>query len=265
MTIFGKNQKTSSMIKIEKIKFSFPENNLLIFDDLNIELSDFQPISILGPSGCGKSTLLRCISGYLSTLEGTIKINNYSPEEGRINKKIGFAFQEPALLEWCNVEENIMLPEKIGKKVMSVNESEERLSFLLQLTDLDRFRNYYPYQLSGGMKQRVSLARALFTKPDLLLLDEPFASLDLLTRTQLAINLRKMINEVKTPTILVTHSIEEAIIFANRIVILTALPTKVKEIIDVDLKIENIKSLESVEFLSIVSKCRSLLLNETKN
>jgi NitT/TauT family transport system ATP-binding protein len=251
------------MIKINKIKFGYPENDLLVFNNLTIELVAKQPISILGPSGCGKSTLLRCISGYLTISEGEIIINHLSPEEARINKKIGFAFQEPALLEWCNVDENIMLPEKIGKKVMSVKESEERLNFLLQLTGLDRFRNYYPYQLSGGMKQRVSLARALYTKPDLLLLDEPFASLDLLTRTQLAINLRKMINEVKTPTILVTHSIEEAIIFANRILILTALPTNVKEIIDIDLEIENIKSLESAEFLAVVSKCRSLLLNES--
>ncbi|NVN96675.1 ABC transporter ATP-binding protein [Candidatus Nomurabacteria bacterium] len=253
------------MIQIDKIKFGYAENDLMVFNNLTIELSDNQPISILGPSGCGKSTLLRCVSGYLSIFEGTIKINSYSPEQARINKKIGFAFQEPALLEWCNVEENIILPEKIGKKVMENIESKERLRFLLQLTELEKFKKYYPYQLSGGMKQRVSLARALFTKPDLLLLDEPFASLDLLTRTQLAINLRKMINEIRTPTILVTHSIEEAIIFANRIIILTALPAKVKEIIDIELEFENIKSLESVEFLSIVSKCRSLLLNETKN
>jgi len=253
------------MIQIKDITFYYYENNLLILENFSLELEVYKPISILGPSGCGKSTLLRCISGYLSISEGTIKINELSPEEARINKKIGFAFQEPALLEWCNVEENIMLPEKIGKKVMTDLESKERLSFLLQLTGLEKFRNYYPYQLSGGMKQRVSLARALFTKPNLLLLDEPFASLDLLTRTQLAINLRKMIQEVKIPTILVTHSIEEAIIFANRIVILTSLPTKVKEIIDVDLKIEDIKSLESAEFLTVVSKCRTLLLTEKNN
>lgn len=252
------------MIKINNIKFIYPENNLQVFNRLSVELSEFQPISILGPSGCGKSTLLRCISGYLSVSEGTIKINDLNPEDARIRKKIGFAFQDPALLEWCTVKENIILPERIGKKVMSENESEERLKFLLQLTGLEKFTNYFPFQLSGGMKQRVSLARALFTKPDLLLLDEPFASLDLLTRTQLAINLRKMIQEVKTPTILVTHSIEEAIIFANRILILTSLPARIREIIDIDLKVENIESLESPEFLSVVSKSRTLLLNESE-
>jgi NitT/TauT family transport system ATP-binding protein len=249
------------MIKIEKIKFSYPENNILIFNDLSIFLKDDKPISILGPSGCGKSTLLRCISGYLPILSGTININNCSPQDARINKKIGFAFQEPALLDWRNVKDNIMLPENLGCKVMSNSESAERLRFLLELVGLSNFSFFYPAQLSGGMKQRVSLARALFTKPDLLLLDEPFASLDLLTRTHLAINLRKMICEIKTPTILVTHSIEEAIIFSNRIVILTTLPTSVKEVMDTDLKIDSINSLENPEYLSIVSKCRSLLLN----
>lgn len=253
------------MIKISNIKFSYPENNLCVFNDLTIEMDDFEAISILGPSGCGKSTLLRCISGYLNLLNGKILINNYSPESARVNKKIGFAFQEPVLLEWYSVKENIMLPEKIGKKVLSDYENNERISFLLNLTGLEKFKNYYPSQLSGGMKQRVSLARALFTKPDILLLDEPFASLDLLTRTELAINLRKMIHDVKIPTILVTHSIEEAIIFANRIVILSLLPTTVKENIIVDLKVENIKSLESMEFLAVVSKCRTLLLNESNN
>jgi NitT/TauT family transport system ATP-binding protein len=251
------------MIIINKIGFEYSENNLLVFNDLTIKMPEYQPISILGPSGCGKSTLLRCISGYLKVISGEIKINNYNPEDARKNKKIGFAFQDPALLDWKNVKNNIVLPEEIGNKVLNNIESQERLKFLLDLTSLEQFRNYYPYQLSGGMKQRVSLARALFTKPDLLLLDEPFASLDLLTRTQLAINLRKMIHEIKTPTILVTHSIEEAIIFANRIIILTSLPAEIKEIIDVNLKIENIKSLGSSEYLSVVSKCRALLLDET--
>jgi NitT/TauT family transport system ATP-binding protein len=249
------------MIQIKDITYSYSENSLLVFENFSLDLELNKPIAILGPSGCGKSTLLRCISGYLKIKNGEIKIHDSDPEKARINKKIGFAFQEPALLEWCSVSENIILPENIGKKVMSDLESKERLRFLLNLIGLEKFSNYYPYQLSGGMKQRVSLARALFTKPDLLLLDEPFASLDLLTRTKLAINLRKMIHEVETPTILVTHSIEEAIIFADRVIVLTSLPASIKKVINVDIKIENIKSLESPEYLSIVSKCRTLLLN----
>lgn len=253
------------MIKISNISFRYLENNLLVFNDLTIDIENNEPVSVLGPSGCGKSTLLRCISGFLESTHGNIYINGVSPEIARKNKRIGFAFQEPALLEWKNVEENIILPDVIGKRVMSDQERQERLMFLLKLTDLKNFRLYYPNQLSGGMRQRVSLARALYTKPDLLLLDEPFASLDLLTRTQLAINLRKMINEIKIPTILVTHSIEEAIIFANKIIILSSLPTTVKETIEINLNLENLKSLEKPEYLSLVSKCRSLLLNETPN
>jgi NitT/TauT family transport system ATP-binding protein len=255
------------MIKINNISFSYDSDKsiLNVLDDISLFLKNGETVSILGPSGCGKSTLLRCISGFLIPSNGEIYINGETPYFARKNKKIGFAFQEPALINWLNIEKNIIFSEKIGKSMLSNTQIQERSRFLLELVELSKFKKYYPDQLSGGMKQRVSLARALFTQPEILLLDEPFAALDLLTRTQLAINLRQMIKEVNTPTILVTHSIEEAVIFSNRIIILSALPAKVNEVIDTNLDIVNIKSLEDVKFLSVVAKCRSLLLMETKN
>lgn len=253
------------MIKIDNIKFSFQENNLLVLENINFEMANNQPVSILGPSGCGKSTLLRIISGFLKANTGIVDLNGFTPNQYIEKKEIGFAFQEPALLEWKNVKKNIELPENIGISTMSEQEKKERLSFLLELTELKEFEYYYPNQLSGGMKQRVSLARSLFTNPKLLLLDEPFASLDLLTRTTLAIKLRKMIDKINIPTILVTHSIEEAVIFADRIIILSALPAQIKKEININVRVDNFKSLENKEFQDIVAKCRLLLLEGWKN
>lgn len=247
------------MIKISDISFSYI-NGIDVIKEINFGVSLKESISILGPSGCGKSTLLRIISGFLKTNTGIVDLNGFTPNQYIKKKEIGFAFQEPALLDWKNIKENIELPENIGISTMSEQEKKERLSFLLELTELKGFGHYYPYQLSGGMKQRVSLARSLFTNPKLLLLDEPFAALDLLTRTTLAIKLRKMIDKINIPTILVTHSIEEAVIFADRIIILSALPAQIKKEINLNVRVDNIESLENKEFQNIVSMCRMLLL-----
>jgi len=249
------------MINISDIQFIYPKNNLEVFRNLTIDIPDSKPTAILGPSGCGKSTLLRCITGYLKINSGSIKLNGVDSYIVNNNKKIGFAFQETALIDWKNVEQNIFLPETIGKKVMSEEEQKKQLEFLLDLVELSDFGHFYPSQLSGGMKQRVNLARSLFTKPELLLLDEPFASLDLLTRTQLAINLRTMVDKINVPTILVTHSIEEAVIFADRIIIFSKLPAVVRETIYKDYVIGNVTELEKPQFTSTVTQCRKLLLN----
>ena len=249
------------MINISDIQFIYPKNNLEVFRNLTIDIPDSKPTAILGPSGCGKSTLLRCITGYLKINSGSIKLNGVDSYIVNNNKKIGFAFQETALIDWKNVEQNIFLPETIGKKVMSEEEQKKQLEFLLDLVELSDFGHFYPSQLSGGMKQRVNLARSLFTKPELLLLDEPFASLDLLTRTQLAINLRTMIDKINVPTILVTHSIEEAVIFADRIIIFSKLPAVVRETIYKDYVIDNVTELERPQFTSTVTQCRKLLLD----
>ena len=134
------------MIDIENIKFIFTENNLEVFRSLSLTIPDSKPTAILGPSGCGKSTFLRCITGYLKLSAGSIKINGIDSHIINKNKKIGFAFQETALLDWKNVEENIFLPETIGKRVMSNEEQKQQLDFLLNLVDLVNFRYYYPRQ-----------------------------------------------------------------------------------------------------------------------
>lgn len=248
------------MINITSINFIYKENSLEVFRDFTLNIPDSKPTAILGPSGCGKSTLLRCITGYLKIDSGSILLNGLDSYIVNKNKKIGFAFQETALLDWKNVEQNIFLPETIGKPVMSASEHKHQLNFLLNLVELSDFRYFLPTQLSGGMKQRVNLARSLFTKPDLLLLDEPFASLDLLTRTQLAINLRRMVAKINVPTILVTHSIEEAVIFADRIVILSKIPAVVREVIEKKFIVDDVIELGNPHFISTVSKCRKLLL-----
>lgn len=247
------------MIQVNNLTFSYHKDESIL-NGISFDADDNCPVAILGPSGCGKTTLLKCLYGTLIPDDGDIKIKNDSPNNARKNKKIGVAFQESALIQWKNVKENIIFPNTIGKQTMTNLEVEERVQKLLEVVNLKGFEEYYPSELSGGMKQRVNLARALFTKPNLLLLDEPFASLDLLTRTKIALKLKELVASINIPSILVTHSIEEAIIFAKKIIILTHRPSKKQEEIMINFEINTIKDLEKQEYLEMVSKCRTILM-----
>lgn len=247
------------MVNVDKINFEYNLSETIL-RDISFKAEVSKPIAILGPSGCGKTTLLKCIYGTLKPNRGTIIIDGKTPDDARNEKKIGVAFQESALIQWRNVKENVIFPNSIGKKTMSLSQEEEQLKEILQLVDLENYQNYYPNELSGGMKQRVNLARALFTNPNLLLLDEPFASLDLLTRTKIALSLKKSVEKINVPSILVTHSIEEAIIFAKKIIILTQRPASIQEELDVDFEIDNLADLEKVQYYQMVAKCRSILM-----
>lgn len=256
-----------SYLVVEDIHHAFRTDDtpLEVLDGVSLRVENAESVSILGPSGCGKSTLLRCIAGILQPDAGTISIGELSSAEAMKRKHIGFAFQDPALLSWRTVEENVRLPEEIGRRTVPDDELAKRVHNVLGLTKLDEYAGFYPAELSGGMKQRVSLARALFTNPRVLLLDEPFASLDLLTRTMLAIELRRMIDRTGIPTLLVTHSVEEAVIFAKRVYILTHRPASVRTIIDVPpLEIDE-DVLSAPSFLEVVAECRRTLLNEQKS
>jgi NitT/TauT family transport system ATP-binding protein len=237
---------------------------LHVLNNITFSINKGESISILGPSGCGKSTLLRCISSAIHPDNGFIRIGGKSPQDAVKKKEIGFAFQEPALLAWRTVAENVRLPEEIGERTIPEDELDKRTQYVLSLTNLTPFAHFYPSELSGGLKQRVSLARALFTKPGLLLLDEPFASLDLLTRTLLAIELRRLVESTGIPAVLVTHSIEEAVIFARRVYILSQRPAEIRKITTIPSMPVDTNMLSEGIFQDIVSECRELLLNDWK-
>ena len=252
----------STVIKNISHTFKNKGNSIKVIDEFSIEINAGETVAILGPSGCGKSTILRCIAGFQNPTAGTVFINGEYPSLALQRKKIGFAFQEAALLDWKTVVDNIKLPGYIGIKTLSEAELHQKTIELLNLMQLNGFEKYLPNQLSGGMKQRVALARALLLQPSLLLLDEPFGSLDLLTRSTLIVEFAKILLATQIPTIIVTHSIEEAVYLADRVCILSSRPCKIIREIRPELgKQKDFNLFEKTDFLHSVAKCRKLLLD----
>ena len=197
-------------------------------------------LAIVGPSGCGKSTLLNLIAGLLEPEEGSITIKGQSVSSQSC--RIGYMLQKDHLLEWRTIYRNILLGLEIRRE-----RSRERLNDIeemLRTYGLDKFRNAYPSQLSGGMRQRAALIRTLALKPELLILDEPFSALDYQTRLSVSDDIGRILRAEKKPAILVTHDIAEAISMADRIVVLSARPATVKKIIPIDFSMKNRTPLE---------------------
>ncbi len=186
---------------------------LQVIEDLNIEIKRSQRIAFLGPSGCGKTTLLRCLSGLITSYSGTIQ-TNYSNS--------GFVFQEPRLIPWNTLMNNLLF----------VSEDEAKIKESLELVKLQDFSNHHPAQLSGGMQQRANLARALIIDPDIIFFDEPFQNLDLKSTIKLMEAVKTIQKDQKWTAVLVTHGIREAVVFAERIFILSKGPAKVVKVID---------------------------------
>lgn len=200
-------------------------------EDINLDVIKGEILGIVGPSGCGKSTLLSIIAGLIEPSSGTVLINGSKIDE--TNRNIGYMFQKDQLLEWRNILENVVLGLEIQGKLNS--QAYEKARKLLENYGLGDFINYYPSQLSGGMRQRVALIRTLLLEPDLLLLDEPFSALDYQTRLAIADEIGVILKREKKTGLLVTHDIAEAISLSDRIVILSNRPARIKEIIDIKL------------------------------
>jgi len=198
---------------------------------LHIEQGDF--VSLIGPSGCGKSTLLRLIADLIEPTQGKILINNKSSHQARLDRDYGIVFQAAVLFEWRTVLDNVELP----LEVMGYDKAarRHRAQEMLELVELGKFGHHYPWQLSGGMQQRVSIARALAFKPKLLLMDEPFGALDEMTRERMNLEVLRLQAQTQTTIIFVTHSIAEAVFLSNRVVVLSARPGRIAEEIKIDL------------------------------
>jgi NitT/TauT family transport system ATP-binding protein len=212
------------------LKFGNNTNELEVLKDIDFDVHSTETVVILGPSGCGKSTLLKLIGGIAldAKVSGNIEIDSIKPESYKKDGKVGFAFQNPVLLRWRNVFENVILPLEL-KGTPTQNDNNKTLD-ALKITGIDEFKNAYPNELSGGMKQRVNLARTIVHNPELLLLDEPFGSLDELSRLKLNFELREIIRANSYTTILITHSLREAILLGNRVIILTHRPATLYKI-----------------------------------
>jgi NitT/TauT family transport system ATP-binding protein len=206
-------------------------NDRTILEGLDLTVSKGDFISIIGPSGCGKSTVLKLISGLTPPSSGTIRVDGMAPKDAR--EIVSYIFQDATLLPWRTVRGNVGLGLEL--EGMAANQRTEKTNALLTLVGLEHVAESYPRELSGGMKMRVSIARALATNPRLLLMDEPFAALDEITRERLNEELLRLRAEQKWTAVFVTHSVSEAVFLSTRIVVLAANPARVHAVFPIDL------------------------------
>jgi ABC-type nitrate/sulfonate/bicarbonate transport system ATPase subunit len=200
--------------------------------NVSLDIADGEFVSLIGASGCGKTTLLRMISGLITTSAGEIAIKGQRVDG--VPDRIGFVFQEPALLPWRSVRDNLAFA--LQRKGLHADDLQAVIDDKLRLTSLHDFAGYYPQALSGGMQQRVGLARALAGDPDVLLMDEPLSALDAFTRRRLQEDIAGILGAIGTTTILVTHDVDEAVFFSDRIVVMSSSPGSVREIVSVPLE-----------------------------
>jgi NitT/TauT family transport system ATP-binding protein len=255
-------------IKAENVKKQFPVTNdfgkkdqITVLDDFNLQIKEGEFLSIIGPSGCGKSTFLSILAGLTTKTAGDLTVDGQ--QVNGINKKHSVVFQGYALFPWRTVLENV----ETGLEIRGVRKK-ERMEIALEyihLVGLQAFSNRYPHELSGGMKQRVAIARSLAYNPDVLLMDEPFGALDAQTREILQTELLKIWEASKKTIVFITHSLDEAIYLSDRVAIMTARPGKVKEIITIPLKRpRQFEIRNSEEFVKLRYQAWELLKDEVQ-
>ena len=253
-------QAPAAAVRAEAVSVAFEAHGQRTLALSNVELSirTGEFVSLIGPSGCGKTTLLRAIADLERVTAGLLLVNGIPAEQARKNRAYGYVFQAPALYPWRSVERNVPLP----LEIMGMTRAERgaRARRYLELVGLTEFRRRFPWQLSGGMQQRVSIARALSFEPSLLLMDEPFGALDEITRDGLNLHLHALWRRTGITVIFVTHSIPEAVFLSSRIVVMSPRPGRIVDLIDVDLPDERGLDLrETPAFLKVANRVREAL------
>jgi len=247
------------VISIERVSKRFSgrdDTPVVALQDVSLEIGRNRFTCLVGPSGCGKSTLLRLIGGLIMPSDGRVAIDG-SPVDGP-RADSGIVFQAPTLLPWASVLDNVLFPSRMMN--ICTPASVDRARALLKLAGLSEFEGRYPRELSGGMQQRAGICRALVHEPDILLMDEPFGALDALTREEMTLELLKIWTEQPKTIVFVTHSISEAVLLADQVVVMSARPGRIAEVIDVNLPRPRTFGMESNEhFQECSQRIRSLI------
>ena len=243
------------------MRFFTDTRNVTALKDISLDIQTGEFLSLLGPSGCGKSTFLRVVADLIPPTAGSLKVLGVTPEAARLRRDIGFVFQDAALLPWRTALQNVELPLEVARnKTQSTKAARATPRELLELVGLKGSENAFPHELSGGMRQRVSIARALVSDPRILLMDEPFGALDEITRDRLNEELLRLWRELGMTVLFVTHSIYEAAFLGQRVLMLAANPGRVQEIVPVSLPTGRTLAIrETPEFVQLTAHLRRVL------
>ena len=248
---------TQPVIEARQLDLTFQTNDgpIHALKDVNLTIDKGDFVSFIGPSGCGKTTFLRCIAALETPTGGSLTVNGMTPDEARRNRAYGYVFQAAGLYPWRTIARNIKLPLEIMG--YSANEQEDRVNKILELVDLKGFGGKFPWQLSGGMQQRASIARALAFDADILLMDEPFGALDEIVRDHLNEQLLALWARTEKTIGFVTHSIPEAVYLSTKIVVMSPRPGRITDVIDSPLPKERPLDIrDAPEFIEVAHRVR---------
>jgi NitT/TauT family transport system ATP-binding protein len=247
-----------AVVSISGLTKVFGRGGVTALEDIELEIGKGEFVSLIGPSGCGKSTLLRIVGDITEPSAGKVVVNGKAARRARLDRDYGIVFQSPVLYDWRTVAKNIALPlEMLG---WDRARRTRRVQEMLELVELTGFEGHHPWQLSGGMQQRVSIARAFSFSPALLLMDEPFGALDEMTRERLNMELLRIWGEMQSTVIFVTHSISEAVFLSTRVVVMSARPGRIMALVPVDLpQPRTAETREEPRFFELVTEVREAL------
>jgi len=258
----GDQQLNAVVCQNVSMRFVTDRRTVTALDNISFSVEAGGFLCVLGPSGCGKSTLLRVVADLIDPSSGTLSVFGRTPRQARINRELGFVFQDAALLPWRSALGNVELPLEVGGR-RNLAKGAPTPRELLRLVGLEGWETSFPHELSGGMRQRVAIARALLGGPRLLLMDEPFGALDEITRDRLNEELRRIWLETGTTILFVTHSVYEAIYLAETVLVLAANPGRVRATVKIDLPRDRALSIRETEpFNRVATRTRELLGSE---
>jgi NitT/TauT family transport system ATP-binding protein len=247
-----------SVVALKGVSKEFGKGGVTALQGIDLEIGEREFVSLIGPSGCGKSTLLRIVGDLIQPTTGEVVVNGKTARRARDDRDYGIVFQDAVLFDWRTVAKNIALPlEMLG---WDRRRRTERVQELLRLVELEGFESHHPWQLSGGMQQRVSIARALSFSPPLLLMDEPFGALDEMTRERLNLELLRIWSALGSTIVFVTHSISEAVFLSTRVVVMSPRPGRITDVVEIDLpQPRTADTREQPRFFELVAEVRHKL------